>query len=41
MMVITTPGGAEDLKKFGFKPLDTRGDFVLLGTESAAKASPK
>ena len=41
MMVITTPGKSQDLKGYGFRQLDSRGDYVLLATESAASTSPK
>jgi hypothetical protein len=41
LMIITTPSRYEDLKAQGFKVLDSRGDYMLLGTEDAPHFRPK
>ena len=41
VMIITTPSKYEDLKGYGFIVLDSRGDYMLLGTEGAPHFRPK
>ncbi len=36
-MIITTPSKLEELKPYGFKVLDSRGDYILLGTEGTPR----
>jgi 4-amino-4-deoxy-L-arabinose transferase-like glycosyltransferase len=37
LMIITTPSKLEELKPYGFKVLDSRGDYILLGTEGTPR----
>jgi 4-amino-4-deoxy-L-arabinose transferase-like glycosyltransferase len=41
LMVITTPSRIEELKPYGFKILDSRGDYILLGTEGTPHFRPR
>jgi 4-amino-4-deoxy-L-arabinose transferase-like glycosyltransferase/membrane-associated phospholipid phosphatase len=41
VMIITTPSKYEEIKDYGFTILDSKGDYMLLGTEGAARFSPK
>jgi len=41
LMIITTPSRYKELKDYGFKVLDSRGDYMLLGTEGAPHFRPK
>ena len=41
MMVITTPGKSEELKEYGFKVIDARNDYILLGTGKTPGAVPR
>ncbi len=40
LMIITTPSKYEEIKGYGFKVLDSRGDYMLLGTEGTAILRP-
>ncbi|MBI2401121.1 MAG: glycosyltransferase family 39 protein, partial [Deltaproteobacteria bacterium] len=41
LMIITTPSKFEELKSYGFKVLDSRGDYILLGTQDAPHFRPR
>lgn len=40
LMIITTPSKYEEIKGYGFKVLDSRGDYMLLGTEGTRVQRP-
>jgi len=40
LMIITTPSRHEEIRGYGFKVLDSRGDYMLLGSEGTSISRP-